>query len=164
MHRYRTVAVLLLLPVLAIACRSSSGSIQPIQYSHKIHIEEAGLTCTDCHQGALTRQKASIPGNDVCIQCHEEPLTESEEENKLRAYLQKNQPIPWKQVHRVPDYAYFSHRRHAGMAGLECQTCHGNVQEMQTPFSKPAFALQMKFCMDCHKETGANIDCVACHR
>ncbi|HEU4456252.1 MAG TPA: hypothetical protein VFR81_24515, partial [Longimicrobium sp.] len=38
--------------------------------------------------------------------------------------------IPWVRIHRVPEHAKFPHYVHTNV-GLQCQTCHGPVQEME---------------------------------
>ena len=38
-------------------------------------------------------------------------------------------PIEWIRVHNLPDHAYFNHAQHVTVGGLECQQCHGNMQE-----------------------------------
>ena len=32
-------------------------------------------------------------------------------------------------MHNLPDLTYFNHSQHVTVAGLECQQCHGNMQE-----------------------------------
>lgn len=145
-------------------CSESQGYTQPIAYNHKKHIEEAGLGCFDCHPRAQTHRKASIPNIDVCRTCHEDAMTESKEEEKLVAHIKNDRPIPWVQVHRVPDHAYFSHRRHVSLGKIACQECHGDVSGMTTPFTKPYRTMDMKFCIRCHEQKQVTTDCAACHR
>lgn len=139
--------------------------IQPIGYNHKIHIESAGLDCKDCHINSDKLASASIPGNEICQNCHSEsPLSESPEEAKLLRYLAESKEVPWVQINTVPDHVYFSHRRHVVGGELECNACHGNVGEMTEPFSKPAIPITMENCMNCHKQRNVSNDCLACHR
>lgn len=153
-------------PLLMLLCSCSSNPTysQPILYNHKKHIEDAGLTCFDCHPRVATHQKASIPNIDFCQNCHKEAMTNSKEEEKLVQYIRKQEQIPWVQVHRVPDYAYFSHRRHVMAGKIACPECHGNVMEMTLPFSRPAVEINMKFCVRCHEKNRVNTDCATCHR
>jgi len=146
------------------SCSESVNYTQPILYNHKKHIEDAGLNCFDCHTRVLTHEKASIPNIEICKGCHEQPMTESKEEKKVVGYIGKNQPIPWIQVHRVPDYAYFSHRRHVSIGKVACLTCHGDVAGRTLPFSKPYLPINMAFCIDCHAKNHVNTDCATCHR
>lgn len=150
--------------IIASSCSESINHPQPILYNHKKHVEDAGLNCFDCHTGAQIHEKASIPNIGICKGCHEQAMTESKEEKKLVDYIRKNQPIPWIQVHRVPDHAYFSHRRHVSIGKVACLACHGDVAKMTTPFSKPYLPVKMAFCIDCHAKNRVNTDCATCHR
>ena len=79
-------------------------------------------------------------------------------------------PIPWTQVHNLPDHVYFDHRAHMS-AGIRCQQCHGPVESMQRveQFSR----LSMGWCVNCHRDASqhgvqgqsveASLDCTACH-
>lgn len=161
---FYTIAFAILCVLIVTGCSESTNYTQPIQYNHKKHIVDAGLTCFDCHTRVLTHEKASIPNIGICKGCHEQPMTEGKEEKKLVGYIQKNQPIPWIQVHRVPDYAYFSHRRHVSIGKVACLSCHGDVAERTLPFSKPYLPIKMAFCIDCHAKNHVNTDCATCHR
>ena len=145
-------------------CSESVNHTQPIQFNHKKHLEDAGLKCFDCHIRVLAHEKASIPNIGICKGCHEQPMTESIEEKKLVDYIQKNQAIPWIQVHRVPDHAYFSHRRHVSIGKIARLACHGNVAAMTLPFTKPYLPIKMAVCIDCHAKNHVNTDCATCHR
>lgn len=145
-------------------CSGSENHTQPILFNHKKHLTDAGLNCFNCHTRVLTHEKASIPNIGICKDCHEQPMTESKEEKKLVDFIQKNQPIPWIQVHRVPDHAYFSHRRHVTIGKVACLACHGNVPEKTLPFSKPHLPVKMSFCIDCHAKNKVDTDCATCHR
>ena len=69
----------------------------------------------NCHNSIIT-----ITGSNV----------ESTEIKKIYAAVENNQPIEWIRVHNLPDLAYFNHSQHVEIGGLECQTCHGPVEEM----------------------------------
>ncbi|MGI9552840.1 MAG: cytochrome c3 family protein [Aurantibacter sp.] len=76
-----------------------------------------------------------------------------DEENQK--YTGESQPVEWVRVHNLPDFAYFNHSQHVTVAGIECQTCHGPVEEMEVveQFSP----LTMGWCIDCHRETNINV-------
>ncbi len=164
MNHWKLVAIPAFLLFCVSGCSDSASVTQPIAYNHKKHIEEAGLSCFDCHERVLTHQKAAIPNIEYCMNCHEEAMTDSKEEEKLVAYIKKNQPIPWVQVHRVPDHAYFSHRRHVSIGKVACQDCHGDVNNMTLPFLKPHSPITMEFCISCHEEKQVSTECTTCHR
>jgi hypothetical protein len=162
--KIRAIFIISSLLALFCSCSNYDSYSQPILYNHKKHIEEAGLTCFDCHSQVMTHQKASIPNIEFCQNCHKEAMTNSKEEEKLVRYISNKERIPWVQVHRLPDHAYFSHRRHVTLGKIACQECHGNVTEMTLPFSRPAVSIKMKFCIQCHEKNRVNTDCATCHR
>jgi hypothetical protein len=146
--------------IMGVARGGSSG--QPIAFNHKLH-KEAGVECIDCHRFFQTQRYAGKPSLQVCLECHEEPMTESPEEAKIQEYAKENKEIPWKKLSRTPDHVFFTHQRHVVGAALECETCHGKIGETVKPPSKPLKTLSMDDCMDCHWESGADNDCLACH-
>lgn len=163
MKKVISVVLLFLITLLALAFQKSDGS-QPVAYNHSKHVEENDMECLDCHQYAEENARASIPNIATCFDCHEEAMTESEEELKLLKFITEDKKIPWRQVHIIPDYAYFSHRRHVKLGELDCAVCHGDVGKVATPITKPFVEMTMSWCMDCHEEKGASNDCYACHR
>lgn len=60
-------------------------------------------------------------------------------------------PIPWVRVHNLPDHAYFNHAQHVTVGNLECQTCHGPVEEMELLYQYSP--LSMGWCINCHRQT-----------
>jgi hypothetical protein len=146
------------------ASNSQGKFIQPIAYNHKLHIEEVDFTCLDCHLNAETHTRASIPNIEFCRDCHDDIEVENPEESKVAEYVNSDIKIKWVQVHTVPDYAYFSHRRHVKLAQIDCTICHGEVSQMETPFVKSYLIMDMSWCMDCHAQHGVTNDCYACHR
>ncbi|RKY95189.1 MAG: cytochrome C [Ignavibacteriae bacterium] len=139
--------------------------VQPIEYNHKIHVEEADLICIDCHLSVETMSSAMIPNIEICQECHsDEPFTDSPEEIKLLKYIEEEEHIPWQKIYSVPDHVYFSHRRHVSIGDLECSNCHGNVEELESPAPYPSWEPTMDNCIDCHKQYKVTFDCLSCHR
>jgi len=60
-------------------------------------------------------------------------------------------PIEWPRIHNLPDHAYFNHAQHVSVGKLECQTCHGPVQEMEEVYQYSP--LSMGWCINCHRQT-----------
>jgi len=58
-------------------------------------------------------------------------------------------PIPWAKVHDLPDFVHFTHKRHV-KAGLECQECHGEVQDTMAAAQRVS-ELTMGWCLNCHE-------------
>ncbi|HSR51356.1 MAG TPA: cytochrome c3 family protein [Acidobacteriota bacterium] len=137
---------------------------QPIAFSHRLHVEDLGADCTDCHLYASTGIRATIPNVETCSVCHLEPLGESAAELKLAEFVKADQAIPWAKVYWVPEDVFFSHRLHSAIGGIECQTCHGPVAARDEPLARPLVPISMESCIDCHQEKEVPNDCIACHR
>ncbi|MEO6040223.1 MAG: c-type cytochrome [Saprospiraceae bacterium] len=60
-------------------------------------------------------------------------------------------PVEWTRVHNLPDHAYFNHSQHVAVGKVECQKCHGPVQEMDIVYQYST--LGMGWCINCHRET-----------
>lgn len=158
------LAIALFLVVILIAVfRTLSGGVkQPIAFSHKIHAEN-DLECLDCHSLYEEHASSGKPSLEICSGCHEEPLGESQEEAKLKEYLESGKEVEWQRLYRVPEDVFFSHRRHVVFGEVECQACHGGIGESSSPPKKP-IEIKMKKCMGCHNERKVDNDCIACHR
>jgi hypothetical protein len=71
-------------------------------------------------------------------------------------YTGKTQPVKWVRIHNLPDFVYFNHSQHVSVAGVECQTCHGPVQEFEV--MKQFSPLTMGWCVDCHRKTDVKME------
>lgn len=60
-------------------------------------------------------------------------------------------PIEWIKIHNLPDHVYFNHSQHVKVGKQQCQTCHGNIQEM--PEVHQFAPLSMGWCINCHRQT-----------
>ncbi|MEM6878480.1 MAG: c-type cytochrome [Bacteroidota bacterium] len=60
-------------------------------------------------------------------------------------------PIEWVRIHNLPDHVYFNHKQHVVVGGLECQNCHGPVEEMEKVWQYSP--LSMGWCINCHRQT-----------
>lgn len=162
-------------PTLALAPAAGGseapGGEQPVQYNHKVHVQDQEFACTDCHEGVETRKRAGFPTDDLCEACHSMPEGESPHEARLVELLDAGIPLAWHQVTNLADHVYFSHRRHVALGNIDCSACHGNMREQTRPVSEPAVSFEgragMLRCIACHEESGSphtGIDCVDCHR
>lgn len=147
--------------------------VQPIKFSHQIHAGVNKIECQYCHGGAFKSKNASIPSANVCMNCHN-TITASEHYDgeispeiakiyraldwnpDTRTYGNNPKPIQWVRIHNLPDFAYFNHSQHVVVAGVECQTCHGPIQNMEEVYQYSP--LTMKWCVDCHKKTDIKSD------
>lgn len=129
---------------------------QPIAFSHKIHAGDYEIDCQYCHTGVEIAKSANIPSVNICMNCHSSIKTDSKEIQKLYAAQESGQPIEWVRVHNLPDLAYFNHSQHVNVGQIECQTCHGEIQEMEVV--KQFAPLTMGWCIDCHRNTELNTE------
>jgi mono/diheme cytochrome c family protein len=60
-------------------------------------------------------------------------------------------PIEWVRIHNLPDHVYFNHAQHVAVGKVECQTCHGPVEEMEVVYQHSP--LSMGWCINCHRQT-----------
>lgn len=146
---------------------------QPINFSHKLHAGDMAIDCQYCHTSVAKTRHASIPAASICMNCHNVARTDKPEIIKLTEYFKSNKPIPWKRIHRVPEYAYFNHAAHV-TKGIDCANCHGDVRQMEVVSQVKSFT--MGSCLDCHRyphETMPQMKgklnegpthCNACHR
>jgi mono/diheme cytochrome c family protein len=154
--------------------------IQPIHYSHRIHAGLNEIECKYCHSSARTSKHSGIPSLNVCMNCHKsiaevadassEFTSVTDEYSKefydkeiqklykaagwdpaTQSYTGNTQPVEWVRIHNLPDFAYFNHSQHVTVAGIQCQKCHGPVEEFEVMYQ---FApLTMGWCINCHRET-----------
>ena len=137
---------------------------QPIAFSHKLHAGAYEIDCKYCHTGVMKGKSANIPSPNICMNCHTQIKQDSPEIQKIysaigydvttASYTGKQKPIEWVRIHNLPDLAYFNHSQHVNVAGIECQTCHGPIQEMDVV--KQYSLLTMGWCIDCHRKTDVN--------
>ncbi len=152
---------------------------QPIAFSHKLHAGDMKIDCQYCHVGVEKSRVASVPALNVCMGCHTLARADRPEIQKLTQYYNDNKPLPWKRVHRVPDFVYFNHSVHVNK-GIVCQTCHGEVQNMDikpgdTKSMGQVKSFTMGACLSCHRNAHERMpnlpnlnngpdNCSACHR
>ena len=154
--------------------------IQPIAFSHAIHAGDNKIDCQYCHSSAKHSKTSGIPTANVCMNCHKSiseyngPLFGEYSKEDLDNEIQKiydavgwdkenvqyiegyeQKPIEWIRIHNLADFAYYNHAQHVTVAGVDCQKCHGPVEEMHEmhQFSP----LTMGWCIDCHRDTEVDL-------
>ncbi|MEP7373823.1 MAG: c-type cytochrome [Chitinophagaceae bacterium] len=153
--------------------------VQPIYYSHKVHAGINQINCLYCHGNAWESKSATIPSVNVCMNCHKtineyskgpklydkegQEVNGTAEIGKLYKYAgfdptkpnswdpTKAKPIEWVRIHNLPDHVYFNHSQHIRAGNVQCQTCHGNIPEMDEV--KQFSELSMGWCVNCHRNT-----------
>ncbi len=155
--------------------------VQPIHYSHRIHAGENQIDCKYCHSSARKSKHSGIPSLNVCMNCHKNIAEVSEDtyamgqeeygvdynkeikklykavgwDEATQSYTGETEPVKWVRIHNLPDFAYFNHSQHVTVAGVDCQTCHGPVEEME--IMSQYSPLTMGWCINCHRETNINV-------
>ncbi|MDA0889703.1 MAG: cytochrome c3 family protein, partial [Bacteroidetes bacterium] len=145
---------------------------QPIAFSHKIHAGDNAIDCNYCHTSARTSKHSGIPSANVCMNCHanivEGTISGTAELQKIydavgydpksRTYIEgyEQKPIEWVRIHNLPDLAYFNHSQHVSVGKLECQECHGAIEEMDVV--KQHSELTMGWCIECHRESEVKME------
>ena len=127
---------------------------QPIAFSHKIHAGQYEIDCNYCHTGVNISKSANIPSVNICMNCHNAIETDKPEIQKILTAYEENKPIEWVRVHNLPDLSYFNHSQHVKVGGIECETCHGPIKEMDVVYQYSE--LTMGWCINCHRETDVN--------
>jgi len=140
--------------VMAIGLTQGYQPTQPIAFSHKLHAGEHQINCAYCHTSVYKSKSANIPSANICMNCHSQIKTESQEIKKIYRAIERKQPIQWVRIHNLPDLAYFNHSQHTQVGGIECQTCHGPIQNMEVVYQYSP--LTMGWCINCHRETPLN--------
>ncbi|MEC7782321.1 MULTISPECIES: c-type cytochrome [Leeuwenhoekiella] len=159
--------------------------IQPIHYSHRIHAGDNQIECKYCHSSARTSKTSGIPSLNVCMNCHKSISEVADETSEFssvtedyskefydkeiqklykatgwdpatQSYTGETQAVEWVRIHNLPDFAYFNHSQHVSVAGVQCQTCHGPVEEMEIMYQNAP--LTMGWCINCHRETNVKMD------
>ena len=136
---------------------------QPIAFPHDLHAGKYKIDCQYCHFSAERSVDAGIPPVSSCMGCHSviSGTDNPEEVTKLKEYFERGEAIPWVRIYKVPDHVHFPHMRHV-KAGVSCQTCHGEVQEMKV-IETVQQSLSMGWCVGCHVERDVARDCTLCH-
>jgi hypothetical protein len=137
------------------------GPRQVIPFSHRIHAGVKQIDCRFCHYAVERSFYAGLPSTTKCLFCHKYIIPEHPRIRDLRAYADRAEAIPWQRVVWIPDHVHFSHQRHV-RKNVECVTCHGTVETMDR-VSDPHPKI-MGFCVTCHREKNAPLDCWTCHQ
>jgi hypothetical protein len=141
---------------------SLRGPVQPIFYRHDVHAGQYEMDCLYCHFAAEVSSSPGLPTMSSCMGCHLIAGAANSEVQKLREAAAADTVVQWVEVHKLPPFVRFPHMRHVmSDAEMECQDCHGPIEEMPQVYQFAS--LKMGWCLDCHLEEEATTDCTACH-
>ena len=154
--------------------------VEPIHYSHKIHSGANQIECQYCHSSARVSKHSGIPSLNVCMNCHENIAEYNGEEDLEKGYTKEfytneikklykavgwneetqsytgdTEPVKWVRIHNLPDFVYFNHAQHVSVAGVDCNKCHGPVEEMEILYQYSS--LTMGWCIDCHRDSNVKV-------
>lgn len=146
----------------AIAIGHSKGYSpdQPVKFSHAVHAGQNKTDCIYCHNYAPYSKVSGIPSGNVCMNCHlivrNGKRSGMFEIAKVVEGYERGEPIEWIKVHNLPDHVYYNHSQHVNAGGLQCQECHGPVEEMDRIVQ--IRNLSMGWCVNCHRTRNVNFN------
>lgn len=140
---------------------------QPVDYNHQLHAGKLGMDCRYCHTHVEEAKHSNVPDTSTCMNCHtgvgetaylNNKLWTSHKENPnlvtLRQAYASGEPIEWRRIHKVPDYAHFNHAVHV-KAGVSCYSCHGRIDQQEVV--RQVHGMGMGFCLECHRNPEKNL-------
>jgi len=129
-------------------------------FNHQIHAGRLGMDCRYCHTNVEDSHWANIPTVSTCMGCHTEgKLAQQYDPGEKVAFVREayaaDASIPWRRIHKLPDYVgNFPHHMHV-RAGVSCYSCHGQIRAMPVVFQDQP--LSMGWCLDCHRNVEDHI-------
>src|SRR2546422_11485953 len=100
--------------------------IQPVPFPHSTHVEQLGIDCRYCHSAVERSWYSNVPSANTCMNCHNQVLKDDPRLALVRESAATGKPIPWVQVHKVPDFVYFNHSVHVNR-GISCEIGRARV-------------------------------------
>jgi hypothetical protein len=135
---------------------------QPFDFPHDIHTARQ-IACTEyCHESVSEGPVAGLPSVRTCMSCHRTVATDRPRIQQLTQMQAQGRDFAWRRVfdYPAPSHVRFNHAPHI-RSKVECSTCHGNIGAQSV--AQRNVAMTMGFCVNCHTERKASIDCLACH-
>ena len=83
--------------------------VQPVPYSHKLHVGELGLDCRYCHASVEISAVANVPPTRTCMNGHQFVTKDS----------------------KLPDYAYFAHNVHVAIPPADRRAIVASAPELE---------------------------------
>ncbi len=128
---------------------------QPVYFSHKIHVENAGQTCADCHFLREDGSFSGLPSTAVCAGCHSGIMSEegsefyAVERDYVEKYVEQEKEVDWLVHQYQPDNVFFSHAAHMQSA---CANCHTEFDPENSELdpSDENYVKPDAFCNLCH--------------
>ncbi|MGP1347388.1 MAG: cytochrome c3 family protein [Phycisphaerales bacterium] len=134
---------------------------QPIAFSHQLHAGTLGIDCRYCHTHVEESGHANVPDTATCMNCHSgegevaylntalwQAHRDLPDLVELRESWSTGEPVQWRRIHKLPDYAHFNHAVHVN-AGVSCYSCHGRMDRLRVVRQEEP--LSMAWCLECHR-------------
>ncbi|MDZ7261225.1 MAG: cytochrome C [candidate division KSB1 bacterium] len=128
-----------------------------IKFSHRIHVKEAEMACTDCHGNIEQSTKAedrNLPSKSVCSNCHD--VQDTSTCTLCHVTLEKLESFA-NPVRRF----YFNHKIHVTEEKLGCERCHPGMEDVDLGEGKKIPPREN--CNACHNGLAASMACLVCH-
>jgi hypothetical protein len=144
----------------------NNSPVQPVKFPHTLHAGGAmKINCVYCHFSATKSPDPGLPAMSTCMGCHTVVAIDKPEIKTLTGFWNRKEPVPWIRIHKLPEYVHVPHMRHVN-AGVACQTCLGDVQNMKQVYKQNT--LNLGWCINCHVGRSnpplkARYDCSTCH-
>ena len=136
------------------------GAEQPIPFSHRVHVGVKDIQCRFCHPYVDQSTFPGIPPVEKCLYCHNYIIANHPQIQKEHRYFNNGIPVPWQKVNYLAEHVLFNHQRHI-KKNIDCRECHGAIETMDRIKGRYFY---MEFCITCHRQRNANVDCwLACH-
>lgn len=165
-RRVYSVFLLGIVCLLALTVMGSSRQVdqskeqrRTVKFSHRFHVREAGVVCTDCHGAAQTSKLATdnlFATHDNCQSCHEEQMS-----SKCAFCHTSEDQSTYKATELAKRDLIFSHELHVSGQKVECEKCHTGVDQAEAEVSVQIPG--MPTCNTCHNDVKASNACEGCH-
>jgi hypothetical protein len=135
---------------------------QPVEFPHNVHVGKK-IGCTEyCHEPVTTGPVAGLPSVRTCMICHNAIAVDRPRIRQITAMRDRGEDFVWRRVFDYTPEAHvrFNHAPHI-RAKVECTTCHGPIGEGTV--AERNVDMDMGFCVNCHNERKAPVDCLTCH-
>ncbi|MDA1315509.1 MAG: cytochrome c3 family protein [Acidobacteria bacterium] len=169
-----------MIAVLFVCFAGRHAAAQELKFSHKLHLEQAGATCGDCHSAAKDSQAATdrlLPSRQKCAVCHEGGAATPVDTAGLdmiasppRSYRFNHQfhlqlgNVATLIAAAIDNGSYLGKagdaRKHLDTNDA-CQACHRGVEE--TGLATAAHLPRMSDCLVCHSKVDNPFSCEKCH-
>lgn len=136
----------------------SAGEKRSLVFSHRLHVDDIGIECLDCHTTIPGSKKATdknLPGHDQCFECHDNDT--ATQECKV-CHIDPDNP---EELENPVREFYFDHSFHIEEQNLECDNCHRGLEKVD--YAQKENLPVMEQCFKCHDDATASKKCESCH-